>query len=382
MWILLLLAPGRAGAQTTDPAFLQWEWNPRPRGPRVSGLAGAFVTAAEGSTAVLLCPACLSSAPPREVSFSAGSLPQAGFVLGRGERWVFGARVGRSLEMDIPASGVKVTNQTVDSGEVSFSADSLALAVAWKHRWGHHESHGISLGANIEIAKLNVNGTYTLYVPATREESRVAYSGGKGQFRLRNTMTLGAIYERGHEFSARRYRLGLVMRGLPLAPDWEPERSSLRLVNGAIAESTAPARIGLREPKTVSVGGDVKLWSVLIVGQLDWTLYRDVEKALRENSLDGDAFGFGDTGVDWRAAAEYTLNDVGGGILKLRGGIRVEEPGRFQIEPVPPPGRIHAIPSFGASFEKDILGKRARVDADWFRGLSLDRFTLGTTLAF
>lgn len=376
----LQLAAGAAQAQTTDPVFLQWEWNPRASGPRVSGLAGAFVTTAQGPTAVLLSPACLTSSPPREASFSVGSLPHVGLVLTPGDQWVFGARVGRSLEMDIAATGVKVTDQTIDAGRVSFNADSLALAAAWRYRWGHHARNGLSLGAGLEVSKLNVAGTYTLYSPASREETRVAYAQGSGENRIRSMGTLGVVYERGHEFSPRRYRLGVVARGLPLWPsNWEPERSSLRLVDGAVVDSTLPDRKHLREPRTLSVGGEAKLWRILLVGQVDHTDYQEVLEALQDNSPENsDQFVFGNTGVDWRAAVEFSLSDV----LRIRGGIHAERSGKFHTKNAPSEGGVHEIPSVGASFDREILGQRLRIDADWFKGLSLDRFTLGAALAF
>jgi hypothetical protein len=375
----LLLAAGPAASQTPDPVFTLWTWNPAVRGPRITGLAGAFVTTAEGSLATLLSPACLSFTDAREISLSAGTQPGLGFVQRVGERIVVSARIGRTLERTIAATGVDVNESgTIDSGRVDFSAWTLTVGAALERRWGREDRNGISVGLSLGESKLSLEGTYSVYRPETRTEDRVALADGSAGARLQGTLAASVVYERGHRYTDRGLRLGAAVRGVPLWPSaWEPERSAIRLVDGAIAAHADAAPFVFREPKTFSAGLEGRLARFLLVGQVDWTDYDDVLRSLQRNAPATGPFTLDNSGVDWSAALEVRLTDL----LSARGGYRREQPHRFRMGSGAAASDVDVL-TLGATLRQDVLGKVVHIDIDWWRGLTFTDFTIGAALEF
>jgi hypothetical protein len=370
---------GAAEPQSADAVFSAWAWNAQARGPRVSGLGGAFVTTAQSGSAILLSPACLAFQPSREASFSVGAWPELSYTqaLGVSQRWVVAARVGRSMDEEIRASGVVVTPQgTIDSGLVSFKADSLTVASSFRHRWGRYERQGLSVGASLDVRKLGALGTFVVYQLPTRQEHRVAFADGELGDRLRGTANVSLIYEFGHEFSDPRFRLGVALRGLPLLPGyWSLQRSTLSMVDGALAGPPEARLVDFRQPMAVS-GAAETTWTMtlpglgptdfLLVSQADWTNYDAVLKALERNTPgDGARFVFEDgRKLDWSTGLEVRLKET----VFLRTGMRVGHPRHFRLKGVSTDDESRARVSFGATVQRPILGKVLRIDMDWFRG--------------
>lgn len=374
----VLVTASDAAAQTTDPVFTQWTWNPDVRGPRVTGLAGAYVTTAEGGVAITLSPACLSFTDGREASFSVGRQPSLSFVHRLNEWLVVGAHFGRTLQRKIAATGVEVNpSGTIDSGTVDFHADTFTLAGAVERRWGREDRNGLTFGLALAQSKLGVGGTYSVYRPETREEIRVALDNGSGLDSFQGTLAASLVYERGHRYTDRGLRLGVAVRKVPLWPSaWYPERSALQLVDGAIAETAPPTTFRFREPLTASAAAEVRLGRFLFVGQAEWTDYTEVLRSLRENSTDGDLFHFGTSGVDWSAAVEARVLET----LQVRVGYRRERPHRFDKGAFQQ-GYTDTVTG-GLTWRKDLLGKLVHVDFDWWRDVTFTDLSVGVALEF
>jgi hypothetical protein len=374
----VLVTGGQAAAQTTDPVFTLWTWNPDVRGPRVTGLAGAYVTAAEGGVSITLSPACMSFTDGREASFSLGRQPSLSFVHRMNEWLVVGAHLGRTLQRQIAATGVEVTpSGTIDSGTVDFHADTVTLGGAVERRWGREDRNGLTFGLALAQSKLGVGGTYSVYRPETREEIRVALENGSGLDPFQGTLAASLVYERGHRYTDRAFRLGVAVRQVPLWPTaWHPERSALQLVDGAIAETAPAATFRFREPLTASAGGEGRLGRLLFVAQVDWTDYPDVLRSLSENSTDGDLFRFGSSGVDWSGAVEARVLEA----IQVRVGYRRQWPHQF-AKGAFRQGDTGTVTG-GLTWRKDILGKLVHMDFDWWRDVTFTDLSIGVALEF
>jgi hypothetical protein len=374
----ILLSAGRVAAQTSDPVFTQWTWNPDVRGPRVTGLAGAYVTTAEGGVAITLSPACLSFTDGREASFSVGRQPSLSFVQRMNEWLVVGAHLGRTLQRQIAATGVEVNpSGTIDSGTVDFHADTVTLGAAVERRWGREDRNGLTFGLALAQSKLGVGGTYSVYRPETREEIRVALDNGSGLDPFQGTLAASLVYERGHRYTDRGLRLGVAVRKVPLWPAaWHAERSALRLDDGAIAETAPPTTFRFREPLTASAATEGRLGRFLLVGQVDWTDYADVLRSLGDNSTDGGQFHFGSSGVDWSAAVEARVLEA----VQVRVGYRRQRPHRFDQGDFRQ-GDTGTVTG-GLTWRKDLLGKLVHVDFDWWRDVTFTDLSIGVALEF
>ena len=205
----------------------------------------------------------------------------------------------------------------------------------------------------------------------------MALDNGSGLDSFQGTLAASLVYERGHRYTDRGFRVGLAVRKVPLWPSrWYPVRSALRLVDGAIAETAPPTTFGFREPLMASAGGEGRLGRLLFVAQVDWTDYPQVLRAARENSPDGAEFQFGSSGVDWSAAVEARVLEA----VNVRVGYRRERPHRFQ-RGAAPQGDTSTVTG-GLTFRKDLLGKIVHADFDWWRDVTFTDLSIGVSLEF
>src|SRR5262245_61364343 len=79
--ILCLTSP--LAAQTNDPVFARWRFNPDSIGSRPAGMGGAFVAVADSNKAAYANPAGLTLIPVKELGLSSGEPWLGGAVGGR-----------------------------------------------------------------------------------------------------------------------------------------------------------------------------------------------------------------------------------------------------------------------------------------------------------
>jgi hypothetical protein len=369
---LVCTAAAGAAAQSADPVFTLDPWNLRVHEPRILGLAGIFVTMAEGSAALPLSPAAAFT-PSRDASVSFRGREGAGYVqsegkLAGGMDWAWGARIEHSFSREFEGDAALLTDptRTIDSGHVTFEGYDVTFGVATHWRRGLVAAN---IGGSFTAGVLQAAGTYASVDVDRQIDRRYGYSGDA----VRAAMAASTIGEVGHEFTPLRLRVGVAWQWFQPAT---LQRETLEL-RPAVPPAAEPRHdFELRHPSAWSVGADLRLPAVPVLGrltlagQVDRVDYADIEEPLRVGG-GAPAFGFPEgSDYDYSVAAEAGitwprfLRDK----LRVRGGTRWESEHTLRQDPgLAPEDERLRLWFFGASVDLDVL-MHARIELDFLGG--------------
>lgn len=302
--LLLLGLPTLSWAQTSDHLYRSWRWAFGVTSPRAAGMAGAFVSVAEDSSAGLLNPAGLALAPEAELAASgqvqAGATLEGRDALGRdaglaflsaslpvGPRWALGAYESRSRSVRLSLDPRPLADGSVDSGSLEASVAESGLAVAWT------ATSRLRLGARLGLERLDLEGMSLRTSASGEEELRVTTDGSSD----RVSLGVGVLFTPNET-----WQLGVAARS---RATWGLDRRATRPGGGGLEPDR---RYRIRSPDAVSAGVTYRPASPLqVVGQLDYVFYREIRSILlvpRGPTSPGD-YGI-DDGLEVRVGVEVT----------------------------------------------------------------------------
>ena len=344
--LLCLCLSSPAVAQTNDPIFARWRWNPDSVGSRPAGLGGAFVAVADSNKAVHANPAGLTLIPVREVGLSSG-----GFWLGAAA----GGRIARVAAYLTETSDTRQewneTGPAAASGVLETSVWEAGVGV------GVMPLRRVRLGASLAWSRLSVAGS-ELRSSLAGEPSETTVNGENGHLRLAAGLLVDLV---GSPQSLPSARLGI---------SYQPGFDWTANVTGG---DGAPAEAALRRPSLVAAGlawRPSDRWSFSAQG--DVIRYNEVVDAMHRNVGEGaDGFRLPDT-VEPRVGAEFAAPLwCGCGVAKLRAGLHYRSPGVLRYEGLDPrlAGAFtgtnwRTVFTLGASFFAEYLGNAVRLDLD------------------
>jgi hypothetical protein len=266
-------------AQTSDPIFARWHWNPDSIGSRPAGLGGAFVAVADSNKASHANPAGLTLIPVRELGLSSG-----GF-------WLGGAAGGRRARVAAYLAETSDSRQTWNDTDAAAASGALEASV-WEAgvAVGVLPLSRVRLGASLAWSRLSVAGSELR--SSAGGSSQTTVNGEDSHARLAAGLLVDIV---GTPQSLPSARLGISYQP---GFDWTAD---IAHDDGTPAEATA-----LRRPSLVAAGlawRPSDHWSFSAQG--DFIRYNEVVDAMRRNVGDGaDGFRLPDT-VEPRVGTEF-----------------------------------------------------------------------------
>jgi hypothetical protein len=349
--VCVLCCASPLAAQTSDPLFARWRWNPDGIGSRPAGMAGAFVAVADSGKAAYVNPAGLTLIPVRELGLSSG------------QPWLSGAAGTQTFRL---AAYATRSRSTRDEWEELSGAPSVARGFLDTSVWEAGLAGGLQpiprlrLGASIAWSRLELEGEEVRSPAADGQRLVTTVAGGSTEMRLSAGLLLDLV-------GSRRGSLPSLRLGLGYQPgfDWSADVRHGRDAAGSSVE--------IRRPSLVALGLSYRpsdRWGFSVQG--DYIGYREVVDTLRRNSGAG-ADGFALTNaLEPRLGVEFASPLwCGCGVVKLRGGAHYQSPGTLRYSG-PDPALAAAFPSLhwtavyslGASFFSEYLGNAVRLDLD------------------
>lgn len=377
--VLAVLAPAAAQAQTSDIFFGGWSWRSREPGSRPAGLAGTYVALADGVRTTAINPAGLAL------------IPRVEGAAGTGPLW---AGVAKRLQDRTPAVPVRPTEAAApvpcpeprrarpwavaiyaeqsetqrNALEVVHSAGlgEAATLEGTTEELGGGVAKGLTpwldVGATLALRHVRFDARTVVSDALGVEQRRLSLSGDANKARA----IVGALASFGPSWSPTAVRVGISYQWDLLG--WSVERTLVDRARGVAGE---PTLVGILEPPVLSGGFAWRLSDTwLVAGQLDYTWYDRVARAIEATASPGDRFRVGDH-FEPRGAIEFTQPSPIGGYYKLRVGVRREISGRVAYEGSDPVLRqaFRGSPaafrgSVGASFLAEFYEKAVRLDID------------------
>jgi hypothetical protein len=220
----------------------------------------------------------------------------------------------------------------------------------------------LDVGATLAWRHLRLDGRSIVSDALGREEQRITLAGDANKARA----IVGALATFGPSWSPTAVRIGVAYQWDLL--DWSVERTLIDRVGGTAGR---PVSVTITEAPVLSAGIAWRMSDTwLIAGQLDYTWYDRVARAIQATATPADRFTIGDH-FEPRAAVEYTRPSPIGGYYKLRGGVRREVAGRVAYDGPDAVLRqaFRGSPSafrgsVGASFLAEFYEKAVRLDVD------------------
>lgn len=338
-------------AQTSDPIFAGWRWNPDSIGSRPAGMGGAFVAIADSGKAAYANPAGLTLIPVKELGLSSG------------RPWLGVAAGGQTLRLAAYYTETRDSRAEWDEPNPRGNASGFLDSSAWEAGFavGVQPLPRFRVGASVAWSRLSLDGEDARSdVEARTLETTV--SAEDGQWRLAAGLLFDLVGEA--QGSLPSLRLGLSYQP---GFDW-----SANLRHGRDPAGGA-APIAVRRPSLIAAGVAWRpsdRWSFSAQG--DIIRYREVIAALRRNVGEA-AFGFGlpDT-LEPRLGTEFAAPLwCGCGTVKLRAGLHHQSPGTLRYsgtEPALavafPPTQWRTVFGIGGSFFAEYFGNAVRLDVD------------------
>jgi hypothetical protein len=337
-------------AQTSDPIFAGWRWNPATLGSRPAGLGGAFVAVADSVKAAYANPAGLTLIPVREIGVSSGN------------PWLGGAAGGRTLRLAAYVTRTADSRTQWDEPSLPGNRSGFLEASVWEAgvAVGAQPLPRVRVGASLAWSRLDMEGEDTRSdVEGARLSTRVA--SDQAELRLAAGVLVDLV-------GSRRGSLPSLRLGVAYQPgfDW-----SAQLSNDP-SGGAAPASIAVRRPSLIAAGLGYRptdRWSFSAQG--DVILYSEVVEALRRNQADAAGFSLPDA-LEPRLGAEFASPLwCGCGVVKLRAGLHYQSPGTLRYQGQDPalasafgPTQWRTVLSVGGSFFAEYLGNAVRLDVD------------------
>jgi hypothetical protein len=220
----------------------------------------------------------------------------------------------------------------------------------------------LDVGATLAWRHLRLDGRSIVLDELERERQRVTLAGDANKARA----IVGALATFGPSWSPTNLRIGAAFQWDIL--DWSVERTVTDRASGV---SGNPTSVAIIEPAVLSAGIAWRFSDTwLIAGQVDYTWYDRVARAIQATAGPADRFTANDH-FEPRVAVEYTRPSPIGGYYKLRAGLRREVSGRVGYEGPDPVLRqaFRGSPaafrgSAGASFLAEFYEKAVRLDVD------------------
>jgi hypothetical protein len=338
-------------AQTSDPIFARWRWNPPSLGSRPGGLGGAFVAVADSVKAAYANPAGLTLIPVREIGLSSGT-PWLGFATGSRTLRLAGyvTRIADSRtqwdDPGWPGSRSGFLESSVWEAGVAAGVQPLPrLRVGASLAWSRLDAEGEDTHSDVEGAGLSTS-----------------VAGNKGELRLAAGVLVDLVG--GQRGSLPSLRLGVAYQP---GFDWSAD------LRTALAGGTASVSIAVRRPSLIAAGLGYRptdRWSFSAQG--DIIRYSEVVATLRRNVGEAAAdFSLPDT-VEPRLGAEFASPLwCGCGVVKLRAGLHYASPGTLRYQGRDPvlarafsSTQWRTVFSVGGSFFAEYLGNAVRLDVD------------------
>src|SRR5262245_33685488 len=258
--LALLCVASPLAAQTSDPIFARWRWNPDSIGSRPAGVGGAFVAIADSVMAAYVNPAGLTLIPVRESSISSGG-PWLGVAsAARGFR--LAGYLARTRDTRAEWEGPAAASG-VESGFLDSSVWEAGLAV------GVEPARRVRLGASLAWSRLDVDGQDLRSGTPDGERQATTLSGGTSEVRVTAGLLIDLV-------GSRRGSLPSLRMGIDYQPgfDW-----SANLRHG---REPAGGSVAVRRPSLVAVGLAYRpsdRWGFSAQG--DFIRYYEVIAALR-----------------------------------------------------------------------------------------------------
>ncbi len=363
---LLAVAPPLA-AQTTDPLFARYRWAPGELGSRPGGMAGAFVSLADGAKAALANPAGLTLIPVSEVGLSTG------------RPWISLAHGRQSFR--VAAYFAQTDQATTDLTQVGPSTQGSLDSSVWDAgvAAGVQVQSRVRFGASLAWSRLRLDGQRRGPASAGEEMVLASVHGDDTHVRASVGMLLILI-------GANATALPSVRFGVSYQPgfDW-----SAQIAPGPGASATP---VDVRRPTLITAGFAWRAadrWTVLAQG--DAIRYGEVVDTLERNVGPAAAAGFHLNNVlEPRVAAEFSAPLwCGCGNVKLRGGLHYRSPGRLAYDGPDPvvaqafvPGSWQTVMTLGASLFGEYAEKGIRLDIDSKDVLHGPELSFGVVLRF
>jgi hypothetical protein len=330
-------------AQTSDPIFARWRWNPASLGSRPAGIGGAFVAVADSVKAAYANPAGLTLIPVRELGASSGT------------PWLGGAAGSRTLRLAAYVTQAADSRAEWDEPSLPGNRSGFLQSSVWEVGIGAGAQPlpRFRVGASLAWSRLDMEGED---VRSDVEGARVSTSvaSDKGELRLAAGVLIDLVG--GQRGSLPSLRLGVAYQP---GFDWSADLSD-DPAGGAVA-----VPIAVRRPSLIAAGLGYRptdRWSFSAQG--DVILYSEVVEALRRNSGEAAAdFSLPDT-IEPRLGAEFASPLwCGCGVVKLRAGLRYGGSDPVLARAFSPT-QWRTVFSVGGSFFAEYLGNAVRLDVD------------------
>jgi hypothetical protein len=390
--VLASLIPALSPAQTSDIFFGGWSWRTRDPGSRPAGLGGTYVAVADSVRTAPVNPAGLALIP--RVEGSAGTGPLWAGIGKRLQPSSDTAPATRPTQPDNPvpcppprrarpwAYGIYVEQAATQHNALDVvRAPGIAEAAtldATSEELGGGLAKGVfpwlDVGATLAWRHLRFDGRSLVSDALGREQRRLTLAGDANKARA----IVGALATFGPAWSPTALRIGVAYQWDLM--DWSVERT---LTDRAAGTAGPPVRVAVVEPPVLSAGIAWRFSDTwLIAGQLDYTWYDRIARAIQGTAGPADRFTTSDH-FEPRGAVEYTRPSPIGGYYKLRAGLRREVSGRVAYEGPDPALRqafLGAPAAFrgsvGASFLAEFYEKAVRLDVDLSQVVLQRRSTL------
>ena len=135
-------------AQTNDPIFADWRWNPDSIGSRPAGMGGAFVAIADSGKSAYVNPAGLTLIPVKELGLSSGRL------------WMSAAAGGQKLRLAAYYTKTRDSRAEWDETGPRGAANGFLDSSAWEAGLavGSQPLPRFRVGASVAWNRLSLDG--------------------------------------------------------------------------------------------------------------------------------------------------------------------------------------------------------------------------------